>query len=250
MSTDDFNNIECFFFDLDGTLLNISDQIFEQEYTKLLVNHFIDVFTPGEFLDYFMTSVEALMKHNDYENYVIESFLSKFSELSGMGRDDAWNRLHEFYSNNFGQLQKYVIESPVSKSLIKSLESRGKKIVLATNPVFPEIATRQRVKWANLDYENDFIFIPHISNSNAVKPDPQYYQNLLDIVNVPAEKILMVGNDFLYDGSASLVGIKTWIIDNNRSHLEYKDKLQIDYEGSLEDLLIRINSMDKLTGES
>ena len=77
-----------------------------------------------------------------------------------------------------------------------------------------------------------------------MKPDPQYYQNLMDIVNVPAEKILMVGNDFLYDGSASLVGIKTWIIDNNRSHTEFKDKFKIDYEGSLEELLTRVNSMD------
>ena len=209
MSTDDFNNIDCFFFDLDGTLLNISDEIFEKEYMKLLVKHFIDLFTPEKFLNYFMTSVEALMQHNDYESYAIESFVAKFSELSGMERDEAWRRLIEFYSNDFGQLQKYVVESPVSNSLIKSIQSKGKKILLATNPVFPEIATRQRVEWANLDYENDFIFIPHITNSNAVKPDPQYYQNLMDIVNVPAEKILMVGNDFLYDGSASLVGIKT-----------------------------------------
>ncbi len=145
METDGFNDIECFFFDLDGTLLDISDDIFGQEYTKLLAKYFIDIFEPQEFLKYFMTSVDALMEHKDYENYAIESFLSKFNELSGVDRDEAWRRLEEFYSNDFGELQKYVNDSSLSKSLVNSIQSKGKKILLATNPVFPEIATRQRV---------------------------------------------------------------------------------------------------------
>lgn len=244
MVNDGFNDIECFFFDLDGTLLDISDEVFGEEYMKLLVQQFIDIFSPKDFLNYFMKSVDALMEHKDYDNFAIESFLSKFNELSGIEREEAWRRLEQFYSNEFGELKKHVIDSPASRSLIKTLQSKGKKILLATNPVFPEIATRRRVDWAGLDYENDFIFVPHITNSNAVKPDPRYYHNLIEMVKVDPSKILMVGNDYMYDGSASQVGIKTWIVDKNISHLEYRDKYQIDYEGSLEELLVKVNSMD------
>ncbi|MCE7735190.1 MAG: HAD family hydrolase [Candidatus Heimdallarchaeota archaeon] len=235
------NSIECFFFDLDGTLLNISDQDFELMYSKLIANSFKDLYNPETFFSYFLPSVEALMNHRDYSTNVIESFLSKFSELSGMGKDEIWERLHNFYTNDFGKLQNLVKPSTISKDLIDKIQSQNKKVVLATNPVFPEIATKQRVEWAGLDYNSDFLFVPHVSNSTAVKPDPQYYHNLIDIVKIEPSKILMVGNDYLYDGSASQVGIKTWIVDFNQSHLDYKDKFQIDYEGSLEELLVRIN---------
>lgn len=239
---DTLNKIECFFFDLDGTLLNIPDQDFELEYSRLIASSFIDTYNPETFFSYFLPSVEALMMHKDYNSYVIESFLSKFSELSGMGKEDVWDRLHSFYTNEFGELQKLVKPSTVPKELIQEIQSQNKKVILATNPVFPEIATRQRVEWAGLDYNSDFLFVPHVNNSTAVKPDPQYYYNLIDLVNVQPNNILMVGNDYLYDGSASQVGIKTWIVDYNQSHLEYKDKFQIDYEGSLEELLVRLNS--------
>lgn len=236
------NSIECFFFDLDGTLLNISDQDFELEYSKLIAKSFIDLYNPETFFSYFLPSVEALMNHKDYDKYVIDSFLSKFTELSGMGRDDIWDRLHNFYTNDFRRLQNLVKPTTISRELIDNIQSQGKKVILATNPVFPEIATRQRVEWAGLDYNSDFLFVPHVNNSTAVKPDSQYYHNLIDLVDVQPNNILMVGNDYLYDGSASQVGIKTWIVNFNQSHLEYKDKFQIDYEGSLEDLLVRINS--------
>ncbi|MHA2278756.1 MAG: HAD family hydrolase [Candidatus Kariarchaeaceae archaeon] len=240
---DSLENIECFFFDLDGTLLDLSDDKFDVEYIKLITNYFIDHYDPETFLSYFMPSVEALMSHDDNENLVIESFLDKFSELSGMKRDDVWNNLHGFYSSDFGYLRDHVNPTPISRSLIDKIQSMGKKIVLATNPVFPEIATRQRVEWAGLNYDEDFLYVPHVNNSRTVKPNPKYYQNLIEMVNIPPEKILMVGNDFLYDGSASQVGIKTWIVDFNQSHLEYKDKFQIDHVGSLDELFKLINTI-------
>ena len=106
------DNIECFFFDLDGTLLNIPDELFEEKYSKLIVRSFMDVYDTETFFSYFLPSVEALMNHKDYNNHVIESFLLKFSELSGMDKEEVWNRLHNFYATDFGQLQNLVTKSP------------------------------------------------------------------------------------------------------------------------------------------
>ena len=242
MEDGNLNNIECFFFDLDGTLLDLSDKAFDVEYSKLITNYFKEQYDPNTFLSYFMPAVEALMKHNDYTKPIIDSFLDKFNELSGMDRNEVWEQLSGFYSSDFGNLRDHVNPTPISKSLIRYLQSKKKKIVLATNPVFPEIATRQRVEWAGLDYDNDFIFVPTVSNSSSLKPDPHYFRTLMDMVNVPAEKILMIGNDFLYDGSASRVGIKTWIVNINQSNLEYKNKFHIDYEGSLEELFDKVKT--------
>ena len=57
----------------------------------------------------------ALMNHRDYSTNVIESFLSKFSELSGMGNEEIWERLHNFYTKDFGKLQNLVKPSTISK---------------------------------------------------------------------------------------------------------------------------------------
>ena len=51
----------------------------------------------------------------------------------------------------------------------------------------------------------------------------------------------MVGNDFLFDMSASSIGIKTWMIDNYQSNLEFKEKYSVDYKGSLVELYNLLN---------
>ena len=114
--------------------------------------------------------------------------------------------------------------------------SKGIKVVLATNPIFPEVSTITRCEWIDLSF-SDFAYVSHANNSHYSKPNPIYYQTLLDITGSKAENTLMVGNDFHLDMAAKQVGISTWMIDKNHAKVEDKGIFEIDHEGSIEELV-------------
>ena len=70
--------------------------------------------------------------------------------------------------------------------------------VLATAPLFPDIAVRQRIRWAGLEPE-DFAYITTYENSHYAKPNPDYYRELLEKLGKKGENCLMVGNDVAED---------------------------------------------------
>ena len=67
--------------------------------------------------------------------------------------------------------------------------------VLATNPLFPHTATENRMRWAGLKPE-DFSFYTTYENSRYCKPNPKYYEEILQKLNLKPEECIMVGNDF------------------------------------------------------
>ena len=84
-------------------------------------------------------------------------------------------------------------------------------MVLATNPIFPEIATRQRIKWAGLDIE-DFELVTTYENSRFSKPNLNYYTDILAKINVDAKDCMMVGNDVSEDMVTTKLGMKVFLL--------------------------------------
>ena len=70
--------------------------------------------------------------------------------------------------------------------------------VLATNPLFPHTATDNRMRWAGLKPE-DFSFYTTYENSRYCKPNPKYYEEILQKLNLKPEECIMVGNDLEED---------------------------------------------------
>jgi FMN phosphatase YigB (HAD superfamily) len=230
------SNLQCLFFDLDGTLYGLAEDAFLNEYPKLVLPHFMDVYKHEEFLEYFWKATQLLMTHNDQSTHVIESFFTSFNESSKMPREEIMERFDRFYASDFKKLKLLSKEYPETNALIEMAKEKNIKLILATNPIFPEVATRERCKWANINYE-DFFYVSHAENSTSCKPNPNYYLELLQIAEVDPINSLMVGNDYLYDMSASSVGITTWMIDKNQDNVAHKGKFKVDFEGSLETLL-------------
>jgi len=234
--TIDIDSLEAVFFDLDGTLLGISDTDFEGLYTKMIAKRFSELIEPEKFVKALWMGTEAMMKHQNPEKVVLETFFETFTSTTGIGRDETYEKFDAFYRNEFGRLEELIKPVPESRELVDTIEEKGIKIVLATNPVFPEIATRRRCSWTNLEFD-EFLYVSHAENSHACKPSSNYYQRLLSIADVDPQKTLMVGNDYLYDMSAKKLGMQTWMIDEFQGNTEYKDKFTIDMTGSLAELL-------------
>ena len=53
----------------------------------------------------------------------------------------------------------------------------------------------------------------HAENMSFCKPRPEYYQSILDHIKQKPEDCLMAGNDPISDMAASVLGIKTFLVD-------------------------------------
>jgi len=83
---------------------------------------------------------------------------------------------------------------------------------VATNPVFPEVAIRQRIEWAGLG-DVPFDWITTMENMRFTKPWPEYYLEVAERLQVPPEACGMIGNDWKQDiEPAEQVGMRTfWV---------------------------------------
>ena len=91
------------------------------------------------------------------------------------------------------------------------LKARGVRVALATNPIFPRIATEQRIRWAGLAPE-DFVLYTTYENSPFCKPNPDYYREVARTLGVQPEECLMVGNDATEDLAAREAGMDVFLL--------------------------------------
>ena len=103
-------------------------------------------------------------------------------------------------------------------------------MVLATNPIFPRIATENRIRWAGLG-PDDFALITTYENSTYCKPNPAYYREILEKLGRKAEECLMVGNDVVEDGAAQRLGIPVFFLTPCLINPQGKDISAIPHGG-------------------
>ena len=83
--------------------------------------------------------------------------------------------------------------------------------MLATNPLFPAVATHSRIRWAGLE-PGDFALVTTYENSRRCKPDPDYYRDILEELGLTAEECVMVGNDACEDLAAAQAGLPVFLL--------------------------------------
>ena len=82
--------------------------------------------------------------------------------------------------------------------------------MVASNPIFPQIAQIKRLQWAGIDSRR-FTLFTHIENMNFVKPRRLYYGRICSLINVPADRCIMIGNDPVNDMVAGEIGMRTFL---------------------------------------
>ena len=195
-------------FDLDGTLLPMDQDVFVKAYFGGLCR----VLAPQGHNPYDVVraiwSGTAAMVRNDGACKNEARFWQVFNEMLG-GCDDG--TFEDFYNTKFDDVSKSCGYTARAREVIDLVKSRGLTPVLATNPIFPPIATQKRIRWAGLD-ESDFAYVTNYSNSTYCKPNPKYYAEILEKLGICAEECVMVGNDTTEDTAASALGIPVFIL--------------------------------------
>ncbi|MBO5037764.1 MAG: HAD family hydrolase [Clostridia bacterium] len=198
-------------FDLDGTLLPMDQDEFVKSYFKLLAKKVAPLgYDPASLIDNIWAGTAAMVK-NDGSRKNEEAFWAQFAKFYGDKVYDDIPVFDKFYSEEFNLAKDVCGFAPNAKKIVDGLCERGFEVVLATNPIFPPVATLSRISWAGLSAES-FSLITNYSNSSYCKPNPKYYQEILSKIGKAPEECLMVGNDVEEDMIAQSLGMKVFLL--------------------------------------
>ena len=209
-------------FDLDGTLLPMDQEVFVECYMGHLAGYMAHYdYDPRKLVKTVWKGTEAMMK-NQTGKLNDAVFWETFREEYGPRADTDKAVFEEFYATEFGKVRTSCGFNPASAELVGWLKEQGVRVILATNPLFPEVATRQRIRWAGLD-PADFEIVTTYENARYCKPNPAYYREILEQAGLAPEECVMVGNDAREDMAAEEVGMAVFLLTDCLLHAEGKD---------------------------
>ena len=235
-------SLKAVLFDLDGTLLPMDMDTFVNAYFGLLVKKLAPLGYNGEKLIASIWSGTKAMVLNNGKKTNEDVFWDYFCSVFGKEAINDQPVFDEYYRNDFNKVKEVCGYNEKANVTVKTLKEKGLRLVLATNPIFPKIATQNRAKWAGLDI-NDFEFYTTYENSCHCKPNVDYYKDVLSALAVKPEECLMIGNDVTEDMIAETLGMKVFLLTHSLINKENKD-ISVYPNGNFEDLIRFIENLN------
>ena len=201
-------------FDLDGTLLPMDNDEFTKAYFKALAGKLVPYgYKPEELVDAVWTGTAAMVK-NDGSRSNCDAFWDCFENIYGSRAVSDRELFDEFYAAEFKQTKTMCGFDPLAAETVDMIKSAGLRVALATNPIFPALATEQRIRWAGFE-PSDFELFTTYENTGLCKPNPAYYENVAQRMGVSPGECLMIGNDVGEDMVAETTGMKVFLLTDN-----------------------------------
>lgn len=209
-------------FDLDGTLLPMDQEKFTRGYFGLLAQKLAPHgYEPKALVDAIWAGTAAMVK-NTGEVTNETAFWQKFCALVGDRALEDKPLFDEFYQKEFQQVQAVCGFTPQAAEVVRRAKARGLRVALATNPLFPAVATESRIRWAGLSPDNFELYTTY-ENACHCKPNPDYYRDILDRLGIAPEECLMVGNDVGEDMVAQTLGMQVFLLTDCLINKEERD---------------------------
>lgn len=230
-------------FDLDGTLLPMDTDTFVTTYMKALAPKLSHLFEPKQMFSEIMTSTYAMVKNTNRNKTNQEVFVEDFfGRNSHLDPAEVMPIFDKFYSGEFKSLCSCVNYTDECKKIVPLAVSIGFDVIIATNPIFPMTAIKQRLVWIDADKINHLLITAY-ENMHFCKPNIEYYKEILEITGKKPEECVMIGNDVEEDMVASKLGITTFLVKDYLIHRG--SDIKPDYEGSLTDAMKFIESIKR-----
>ena len=206
------SKITTILFDLDGTLIRMDQDEFIRLYFVSILDKIgrlgFDVAVVRNALE---AAVVATLR-NDSGLSNEQRFWQVFDEASSGLADQLRSQIDSYYSNEFNTVVEQSCEAyPRAREVLLAAKRKGMRIILATNPLFPMVATHARIRFGGMSPE-DFEYITAYENSSYCKPNPAYFTELLSKLDISPEECVMIGNDTRDDFSALALGIPVFVL--------------------------------------
>ncbi len=228
-------------FDLDGTLLPMDLKTFTNAYFGGLVKRFARYgIEPEHFIKCMWAGVSAMVKNSGGKSNE-KAFEECFYSTVDIDVDTARDEFNSYYAEDFPKLKNICSITDISRKIIDACKQKGFDVILATNPIFPKVATYERMRWLGLT-PDDFAEVTTFECCTSCKPNLQYFKNILDKHGFAPEDCLMVGNDVGEDMVIRELGVKTFLVEGFIENGKGLPEV-CDHRGSLEDLLSFIENL-------
>lgn len=187
--------IRAVLFDLDDTLLENNMDRFVKEYFDLLTPNMAHLVPPEKFISALLHATYAMIKSGDPAITNRQTFIDDFFPRVGRTAEEMMPLFDDFYAVQFGKLRSLTRPNPSARVAIQTAFDIGCDVVIATNPIFPETAIRQRMEWAGvLDFP--FKLITSYEVMHSAKPNSRYYREILEHIGRSPDECIMVGDDW------------------------------------------------------
>ncbi len=190
--------ITTLLFDLDDTLLDNDLSRFLPAYFERLAAHFASHTAPPQLINAVITGTRAMLADPDPANPLLAVFQQHFGPGVGWSPAEIQTRFDDFYRQSYPALQTVTAPRPAARPILEWAIAAGYQIVIATAPIFPLAAIRERLRWAGLD-DLPFTLITSVEQFHFAKPHPQYLAEILGYLGRRPDEACLIGNDWADD---------------------------------------------------
>lgn len=233
-------SITTILFDLDGTLLPMDQDVFAKTYLGMLAKKAAGHgYEPNALIDGIWKGTAAMIK-NDGSCLNEEAFWREFCGIFGEKARLDEPMFDEFYRNEFEGARAVCGFNEFVPKTVELLKQKGYRLILATNPLFPAVATKKRIGWAGLS-PSDFELYTTYENFSYCKPNLEYYREIVRRLKLDPEECIMVGNDVAEDMIAQTLGMKVFLLTDcllNRKNADISEYPK----GNIQDMLTFIEA--------
>ena len=222
-------------FDLDGTLLPMDQEEFIKAYLGGLATKLVPYgYDPNQLINAIWAGTKAMVTNDGTETNETQ-FWQTFQNLMGEDIRQDEPLFDDFYRNEFRLVSYICGHTEKAGKLVRWLKSQGCRTILATNPIFPAIATGARMEWAGIK-ATDFELVTTYENSSYCKPNLAYYRQILSQIDEQPENCIMIGNDVSEDMIAAQLGMQVFLLTDCMINKENTDISQYPH-GSFDALM-------------
>ena len=204
-------SIKAVLFDLDGTLLPMDQDVFVKTYMGMLAKRLAPLgYDPKDFISAMWAGTGSMVK-NDGSSTNEDAFWKTFCKVLSRNALEDTPHFERFYEEEFDNVKTVCGYSPLARKTLDACRNKGLRVALATNPLFPRIATQKRIAWAGLS-PDDFELYTTYESETYCKPNLNYYRSITDRLGVSPAECLMVGNDVSDDMVADGLGMQVFLL--------------------------------------
>lgn len=199
--------------DLDDTLLQTHQEVFTPAYFQALSTKLAPHLESSLVARALVFSMNAMNQSEDASRSLSKVFDEAFYPQLGLQAGMLDPAIENFYDNIFPTLKGITSQNPESKSFVDWAASQGYRLVIATDPLLPQKAAYQRIRWAGFEPEQ-FELISTFENFHFSKTHAAYYAEVLGRLGWQDGPVLMVGNDVERDIlPAKKLGLATYFVE-------------------------------------
>lgn len=143
-------------------------------------------------------------------------FYETVERVSGYPREWIEVACLDYYTSTFSNVREIARDNPFAVRIAELMNEKADYAVIATMPVFMFEAVAARMSWVGLT-PSMFDLVTTMDESSYSKPNPLYFQEILDRFGVRPKEALMIGNDVREDMyPCKELGVDTFLVTNHK----------------------------------